>query len=246
MGVVRVDLYLLDTEGSLEILDLAQCEKVLSARELEHRDRFRHPQMREEYTLSRYWIRTTLSRSRPEIPPDRWDYRIGLQGRPDLVDELAGDPPLKFNLSHTREMMLLGLVTGFELGVDIERENARRDLEGLARRYFSPVENEAFRQLDPAERRTRFYQLWTLKEAYIKALGLGLSIPLDSFSIQVPEPDFEDQSPRIQIGDAPVSAEWQFFYWKPAEGIHASCAVRTPAGTLVQWTIHESECPNSE
>ncbi len=103
-------------------------------------------------------------------------------GKPAL-DVPGARSGLSFNLSHSGELALLAVGLGRELGVDLEREELSRDLPAIARTAFSPHERAQLAALPEAEREAAFFRIWSRKEAYIKALGLGLSLALDSFDV---------------------------------------------------------------
>jgi 4'-phosphopantetheinyl transferase len=101
-------------------------------------------------------------------------------GRPQLMSPAAN---LEFNVSHSGDWVILGFAAGQRIGVDVERE---RDVEcnDLVSHFFSAAERTAWAELSTSERRRAFYAAWTRKEAYLKALGLGLSRSLDSFTVE--------------------------------------------------------------
>lgn len=92
---------------------------------------------------------------------------------------------LRFNLSHTSGAALIGVAAGRELGIDIERERPMEDLEGVARSVMSAEEMEGWRRVQPEMRERAFYKLWTRKEAYLKAIGLGLYRSLQEVTVPV-------------------------------------------------------------
>ncbi len=103
-------------------------------------------------------------------------------GKPLLAAEF-GSTELRFNLSHSHGLALLAVTRGRDIGVDLEHIRANLDGEQLAERFFSPCEVAVLRSLAPELRREAFFQCWTRKEAYIKANGKGLSLPLDQFDV---------------------------------------------------------------
>jgi 4'-phosphopantetheinyl transferase len=112
----------------------------------------------------------------------------------------------------------------WDLGIDVENMERAADEEPLASQSFSRREREFLAQSPVELRRRRFFDLWTLKEAYIKARGEGLSIPLDSFSIILQE----SQPPRIELEEV-LTAEatpWQFYQWRVADRYVVSLALR--------------------
>lgn len=124
---------------------------------------------------ARALVRTVLSRYLP-VAPEAWVFGADAHGRPRIVAP-QGLPPIEFNLAHSGERVVLGITTGRSLGVDVEYTRRRADTVSLER-YFAPAERAALATLPAAQRRQRFFELWTLKEAYLKARGLGLRLPL--------------------------------------------------------------------
>jgi 4'-phosphopantetheinyl transferase len=114
------------------------------------------------------------------LAPEAVRFRYGPRGKPMLDAE---DGLLRFNLSHSGDLALVAVSLGRDIGVDVERVRPDRDLERIATRFFSAAEVAALLALPRAERAGAFYRCWTRKEAYIKALGDGLAIPLDSFDV---------------------------------------------------------------
>lgn len=177
---------------------------LLDADEHERYERYRVDGAREEFLVGKALVRTTLSRYRP-VAPESWRFTANRYGRPDISG--GDDDGLTFNLSHTRGLAALAVARHCDLGVDVEtvgRESAVRDLAG---RYFAPAEATYVRAADGPALHERFFAFWTLKEAYIKARGMGLALPLDGFSF-----DLTGSAPTI--GFAPSCpddpARWTF------------------------------------
>jgi 4'-phosphopantetheinyl transferase len=125
----------------------------------------------------RQWLAPLLG-----IAPERVAFTAGPHGKPALAGDAAGSG-IQFNLSHSDTLGLVGWCAGRHIGVDIERWRSLRDEAALARRYFSAGEAAAYEAL-PAEHRSEgFFNCWTRKEAYVKAVGRGLTLPLDSFDV---------------------------------------------------------------
>ena len=117
-----------------------------------------------------------------EMAPAMLEFGSAPRGKPRLAGAAAGTG-LCFNLSHSGDVGLIGWSRGREIGVDVEVWRALRDTAALVRRFFSPVEIASWEALEPAARHAAFFNLWTRKEAYVKALGRGLSLPLASFDV---------------------------------------------------------------
>ena len=179
-------------------------EALLSADERDRYDRFVFPADRHVHLVARALVRTTLSRY-AEVEPRAWVFRQGTHGRPEIAGP-AGAPPLRFSLSHTAGLVALALARGLDVGLDVEQEHGRECDLDIARQYFASSEANALESL-PAERQPRaFLEYWTLKEAYIKATGLGLSLPLQSFSFRLGDP------PQIAFAavDGGDPTKWHF------------------------------------
>jgi 4'-phosphopantetheinyl transferase len=171
---------------ALEVGDplLARLRDTLADDERKRADRFHFEKDRRHFTAARGAMRILLAgylTRRPEAV--RFAYSN--YGKPRLMD--ADNPSdLRFNLSHSHGLALLAVTRGRDIGVDIERlRDMERDGEALAERFFSPREAARLRSLPPELRREAFFHCWTRKEAYIKAQGKGLSLPLDQFDVSL-------------------------------------------------------------
>ncbi len=158
-------------------------------------------------------------------------------GKPYL-DEAQNPCGLHFNLSHSHRLGLIAFRCGGPLGVDIEYMRSDLAVDELARTCFSPRENEALRAL-PAERRLEaFFTCWTRKEAYIKAHGAGLSLPLDSFDVSL-----EPGRPPALLETRPDPGEasrWSLRALDPGPGYAAALAVQGEIGSLLCLNWQES------
>lgn len=165
--------------------------------------RFRFERNRDEFLVAHALVRTALSRHDPR-PPAAWRFEVGSHGRPEPLD--AGD--LRFNLTHTDGLAAVAITRGRDVGVDAERV-AREVEPELAERHFAPAELAALRGLTGPAWRARFFDLWTLKESYIKGRGLGLALDLRRFAFRLapPAPPEVDIDPALEDrGDA-----WTFW-----------------------------------
>jgi 4'-phosphopantetheinyl transferase len=159
-------------ENFLRILD--QDERARSGR-------FHFDKHRRYFVAGRGFLRTLLARyldTRPEAV--RFNY--GPYGKPAL-DGDHRESPLRFNASHSGEWAVYGFVQHREIGVDVEYVKPHFATEGIAERFFSAGEVQALNALTEAEKPAAFFRCWTRKEAYIKAIGSGLSHPLDTFDV---------------------------------------------------------------
>jgi 4'-phosphopantetheinyl transferase len=163
---------------------LAAYEAMLSPEEAARRDRFRVEPHRHQFLVARALLRKTLSLYRPDIEPAAWRFETNEYGRPRVAGLAAGE--LDFNLSHTEGRIVLAVCRSLSPGVDIERLDRPDCFTDIAAQFFAEAEARDLSALPAENQRRRFFYLWTLKEAYIKARGMGLSLPLKDFSIHFP------------------------------------------------------------
>lgn len=177
--------------------------------------RFHFEKHRRNFVVGRGVLRLLLSRYLGTQPEDvRFEY--GAQGKPVLGGEHRA-AWLRFNASHSGEMALYAFVRDCDVGVDVEVIKGDFATEEIAERYFSAPEIEALRALPLMEKPAAFFRFWTRKEAYIKAIGTGLSHPLDQFDVTLPI-----------VG-------WSMFDLDVSEGYCAALAVGGLVKTVEQW-----------
>lgn len=191
---------------------LALYEGILEEGERRRRLRYHFAEDRLRDLVTRALVRSVLSRYEP-LDPREWRFHLNAHGRPEIATG-PGGAELVFNISHTRSLILLGVTRGGALGVDIENTRVRTAPIAAADRYFAPAEVEALAALPKDGLERRFWEHWTLKESYIKARGLGLSIPLDRFSFHFEDPDALDVSIDASLADDP--SRWRFWLFSPA------------------------------
>ncbi len=184
---------------------LAGYEKLLSPEETEQWPKFHFARHRHQYLVSRALVRSTLSRY-IDIDPEEWTYSKNKYGRPEIANATA-DPRLRFNLSHTEGSIIMGVTQADDMGVDVEDLKRGGSLLEIADRYFSPLEVNELRSLPSEQQPARFLDYWTLKESFIKARGMGLSLPLDQFSFHLNQK--EPLSISFESQDDPKP--WQFW-----------------------------------
>jgi 4'-phosphopantetheinyl transferase len=177
----EVHLYLVD-DRVVGAHQLAAYRALLTPAERERGERFHFQQHRDQFLVVRALVRSVLSLYRPQVAPADWRFGDNGYGRP-ILEDVAADA-LQFNLSHTEGRVVLALAAAPLLGVDIEWCGRSGESWELADTFFSPEEARTLRALPQAQRRRRFFELWTLKEAYIKARGMGLSLPLADFTMR--------------------------------------------------------------
>lgn len=171
LHLLRLDHFAGQDEEEL----LARYGGLLSPDEHERQMRPTIEKRRREVLLTRALVRTVLSSYTGADPRD-WRFGTGERGRP-----FVAGLPFDFNLAHTEGMIVCLVSDAPSPGVDVEFMSRRGKLDEVAEHFFAPPECEDLRRTAEAEKRRRFFTYWTLKEAYIKARGLGLVLPLDAF-----------------------------------------------------------------
>jgi 4'-phosphopantetheinyl transferase len=168
-----VDVHLASTSLVADPDVARRCRALLTADESAACDAFRDEADRRSALVARALARTTLSRY-ASVAPDAWRFERAAGGRPEIASPTG--TRLRFNLSHTRELVACAVALDAEVGVDVERVADHADLLDLAATVMSDDEFAAFRRLPSADRPRRFFATWTLKEAYLKARGVGLAL----------------------------------------------------------------------
>jgi 4'-phosphopantetheinyl transferase len=200
--------------------------RLLTVDELAQGQRFHFAIDRRRYLVTRALLRCTLSRY-VDIDPADWRFAVNQYGRPHIASASGRAADMHFNVSHTNSLMVVGVSVRRALGVDTENVTRRESLVHLADRFFAEHEAAALKSLALAQQHVRFFEYWTLKEAYIKARGMGLSIPLDHFSFDMSQPSSIALSVDPRLGDD--AARWAFWQWLLDDGyLLALCAERTP------------------
>ena len=200
-------------------------EAVLTPAERDRRDRFVFARDRCAYTVCRGALRHILAEA-VSMAPDAVTFREGPYGKPALVH-----PPLPFNVSHSGDMALIAVCPDGPVGVDIERERPLSDLFALARRHFSPTEQAALAALPTALHVPAFFRCWSRKEAFIKAIGLGLHFPLHDFDVSL---DPREPAQIIAVRDRRyANTPWTVHDLDVAEGYSAALVTQGPATITV-------------
>src|SRR3989449_9302213 len=155
----------------------------LSDGERQRATRFAFDRDRCRFVVGRSRLRELLG-ERLEVGPDALELAYGVRGKPALAGRFA-DSDLRFNLSHCDDVALYAFSSGREIGVDVEAVRAIPDGDAIAACMFSRGENEVYCSLEPRDKPLGFFNCWTRKEAFIKALGDGLYHPLDRFEVSL-------------------------------------------------------------
>jgi 4'-phosphopantetheinyl transferase len=210
-------------EAHLWVVDPGELERtghlswysgMLSPPERERLRQFSFERDRLAFLAGRGLARTALSACVPSVPPQAWEFAYTMFGRPEVAAPRVR-PVLRFNISHTHRLVACLVVAEVDCGVDVEALDRAADVNGLADRVLSPAEHATLSALPDQVRPALFFRYWTLKEAYLKARGCGISMPLDKCAFE-----FSPNGIRAWF-DAPLdddSTKWQFVQWSPREG----------------------------
>ncbi|MDX2205396.1 MAG: 4'-phosphopantetheinyl transferase superfamily protein [Hyphomicrobiaceae bacterium] len=180
---------------------------------------FRSPQAGLQFVAGRFLARSSLSLYR-SVPPRAWRFKLNDHGRPEVDWPRAGHG-LSFNISHTNGLAAVAVTSGCEIGLDVERIDRCVDFAGVAASVFTPRETDDVLLREPDGVAERFFDLWTLKEAYIKARGLGFSLSPASF--EVPRGD-AGIALRCMPECDPSPGRWQF-HLSTHDGVRMAVAV---------------------
>ena len=220
INAVHVDL--LDPSTPDAVARMEDYRAWMSADEHARMARFIFDRDRRRFLMTRALVRSALSRYAAVAPAD-WTFTANAHGRPELVDRPRGVPDLRFNLSHTEGLVACAVTIGREIGVDVEHVG-RRLTHDIAGRFFAPREVRDLHALPAGEQPTVFFDYWTLKEAYIKARGFGLALPLGDFAFTLSPQARPAITFEPTLDDDP--ATWQFVQDWPTPHHRLGLAVR--------------------
>lgn len=177
----EVHLWFASVSETVDVSFVDRYLELMSPYERERYVRLVSPQDRNRYAVTRALVRNVLSRY-ADVAPERWIFVEGPYGRPELApNEGQRAFGLQFNISHVRDQVVVAVVLCRRVGVDIE-SMARRISFNVAKRHFSPAEVDDLLSMPIEYQQKRFLELWTLKESYVKARGMGFYLPLSKFS----------------------------------------------------------------
>ena len=205
---------------------------LLDVDERKRADRFAFPVDRRQFAVGRGLLRTILGRYL-DRPPGSLRFVANAHGKPGLDPRMGVDVPIRFNLAHSGPWVVYALTLGRDIGVDIERIRPEFGGFAIAERFFAPGEVATLRALPDDSRPLAFFQGWTRKEAYIKAKGKGLALPLDEFEVAI-APD----RPAALIATLPDPAEaarWSLVELPAEPGYVSGLCVEGRGWTLRRW-----------
>lgn len=201
-SIGHVDVWYCFTDDRRLDSRLSQYEAMLSAVELEQYQSLQHGSNGRDYLVSRALLRTVLSQY-CGLAPENLSFCANDFGKPELADN-QGLGLVQFNTAHTSGLTVCVVTRGNDVGVDVESHAENRGVLNMADDYFSALELQALNRTSDEQQLEFFYRYWTLKEAYIKARGEGLSIPLHDFSVLL------DDQGEFNGFVGPESDRWDF------------------------------------
>jgi len=225
------DVHIWSASLEQEAFHLHRLQSTLSADELSRAERFYFPKDREHFVAARGILRAILSLYL-DTAPDQLRFCYGARGKPALA-MTSRQEKLGFNLSHAQGLCLYAVAFGREVGIDLERLRLISDAEQISKQFFSAREHAALLAVPASQRHEAFFNCWTRKEAYIKAVGDGLARPLDRFEVSL-RPGESAKLLSVE-GDAHEVGRWSLRELTPAPGYVAAVAVQGHDWRLRCW-----------
>lgn len=221
IDVGQVDVWLLSLDQIQQAI--AEPSSLLSHDELAKAHRLLAKKHQQMSLASRAGLRWILSHYLAQSP-EQFQFEILKHGKPVLAES-----EMQFNVSHSRDQLCYVITRGQAIGVDIEIAKTR-NFCGLINRFFSDDEINAFNQLPSTQHQQAFFHIWTQKEAFIKAVGQGLSLGLNNFSVSVLPPG---KCLSYRFGDA---QDWQIDTWQ-FDDLYLAICVNNPQQHPLQFNF---------
>jgi 4'-phosphopantetheinyl transferase len=229
----RVDVWRVSLDQPLPAVE--RCAQVLSPDERTRAAQFHFERDQRRFTLARGTLRRILAHYLG-VAPQTIPFQYNAHRKPGL--DAAGYPVTpQFNLSHSGSLAVYAVTTERAVGIDIEAIHPITDFVQLVERFFSAQEHAMFQSLPDAQRLAAFFAGWVRKEAYIKARGLGLTLPLSQFDVTL-TPDEPARLLRIQ-GEPEAAARWTLRDLIVEPGYAAALAVEGQGWNLACWQAPE-------
>lgn len=200
----------------------------LSRQEREQLSGLRFEPDRTSYLVAHGMLRHALTQYCKDVSPAGWSFEIGPHGRPEVAH--AGSAgQIRFNLSHTRTLVACVVMRSVPCGIDVEYLDRHLDVHELLHTTLSESERVRFASIPTADHAARFFRHWTLKEAYVKAIGLGLLVPFDKISFELDQ----DIALSLDASLAAHSTSFKFEQWVTTDRHMVSVALGSPSCRLV-------------
>lgn len=211
--------------------EISFLKNVLSEDEIIKASKFRFQKDKNCSIITRGALRI-LSSKYLDLKPEDIVFEYGEFGKPDF----KMNTKLKFNISHSGDMAIIGFVLHDDIGVDIEHMKSDFDVLDIASNYFSNSEIDSLKKL-PIENYVKgFYRCWTLKESFIKAKSLGLSFPLDSFSVSI---DSDEETELLETKWSKKEKDlWKLFTFYPKENYIGAVSIKGKIKSINYYTFN--------
>ncbi|MBU4270603.1 MAG: 4'-phosphopantetheinyl transferase superfamily protein [Planctomycetes bacterium] len=220
----RIDLWHVPLDEAADPTLFDEYRSLLSHEELQRLQRFTHDESRRLFLVGRALLRKTLSQYTGHAPRGL-EFRYNAHGKPSLKTPV--ETPLEFSVSHTRGLAVCVVALGDPVGVDVERDRTVSNPLEIAGRFFAPAEAAALEKLPVERRNAAFIELWTLREAFVKARGVGLTTrPADfAFSLSA------DREATVSFSESSEErpGDWQFARFRFAAHYRVALAINRPA-----------------
>jgi 4'-phosphopantetheinyl transferase len=221
----EVDVWRLELDQPESVV--ARFRETLEPDELARASRFHFDKHRNHFIVGRGGLRHLLARYL-DVKPEEFRFSYGTYGKPALVED-----ELRFNVSHSHGMALFAVAADRELGVDVEQIRADFATQDIARRFFSRLEVAAFDGLPKEEQVAAFFRCWTRKEAYIKAIGRGMSEPLDAFDVTLAP----GEAAALLRAEGQDVSRWSLFDIDVGAGYAGALLAEAPVSKIGLWQL---------
>ena len=230
----ELHLWFIDTDKITSCETIDKYREIVSEEEQARMSQFQFEHSRFQYLITRAATRTILSYYCNSTEPRAWEFGKNRYGKPFVVNYPV-DIPIQFNISHSNKLVVLAITREQDIGVDVEYSPKDDCPFDIAYKYFSTREVSEMNSLTVEEKIVRFYQLWTLKEAYIKAKGIGLSLPLNKFYFTFPRKDRIEISFETSLVDD--AKNWFFWHIRPNPHYQVSVALHSGKRNMVNYKL---------
>lgn len=231
LSLSKKDLHVWRADLNLPDRSIQQLNQILSTDERMRAERFRFEKDKKKFVIGVGILRTILG-PYVGVEPKELRFIHGKRGKP-MLDDVFANGSIQFNMSHSEGLALYGFTRDHEIGVDIEFVRDIPEMNKIAEQFFSIKENEVFRSLPESKKKEAFFNCWTRKEAFIKAIGDGLYQPLDMFDVALKP---SEPAKLLGIGgDSKRASRWLIHDLEPAPGFTAAFAVEGRDWRLRFW-----------
>lgn len=230
-----LDVWCFSYETVCDSALLNSYEALMTEDERARFNKFKFERDRLLFLATRALVRTVLS-NYIDVPPSDWRFVYDKYGKPH-VSTPATSESIFFSLTNTPGLVICAVSHVYDqIGVDAEWLERPGDIAALADHYFSPLEVQALRALPSAQQRDRFFRYWTLKESYLKARGLGLSLPLNQFSFLLDDGSEIHVVFESRLTDSPT--QWSFVQFTIGSSYIVALGVKTGGTSLTVRMIN--------